>query len=160
MEKYKIKGQFVKGVPVGKWSYFTENGEPDYEVEFTMEDFKFHFTNPNNPNFTVNTGTANFNILLDRWDDIAFELKGEYLDNKRSGNWKYLQGGKTVISETYKNGSFKRGYVKAEMGQMKTESIFLDASFFAPPNIAQVRKLYFDATETPNFYPFIEIGGI
>ena len=154
----KIKGQFVKGKPNGKWIYYLENGETDFEIDFFFEDYKFNIVNERNPNYILNTGTGKFKILLDKWKNIEFVLTGEYENNEREGKWEYTQDGQKLIWENYKKGKFKRGYVITNIGTLSTTSTRLDASVLIPPQITQVRNLYFDDVETLNYYPFISVS--
>ena len=154
----KISGQFVKGVPVGKWQYFLENGEPDFEVEFTMEDFKLHFSNPKNPNYSLNSGSGKFLIELDRWNNMTTELMGEFFAGERNGTWQYLQDGDALVTELYKNGKFKRGSLHTTMGKLKSESVTLNAVFFTPPYLLQINRMYFDYNNTITYYPFIRVN--
>ena len=155
----KVEGHFIEGVPSGNWTYFLENGEPDYHIKFSFDMFELNFVNESNPNFHVNSGTGKFRILLDQWDDIKIEISGEYLNNERSGKWTYSQKGKILISEVYKKGKFKRGYMISDIGRIKIVSSKIDASIFAPPQIKQVRNLYFESVEASKFYPFIQLSG-
>ncbi len=155
----KITGQFIKGLPSGEWTYFIENGEIDYKIKFSFDTFKFNFVNKSNPNFKVNSGTGKFRLLLDQWDDIKIEVSGEYLNNERAGEWAYSQNGKKLISEIYKKGKLKRGYMISDIGRIKIVATKIDASILVPPQIIQVRNLYFESTEATKFYPFILLRG-
>ena len=155
----KIQGQFIEGIPSGKWTYFLENGDTDYNIKFSFDAFEFEFINNSNPNFHINSGTGKFRILLDQWDDIKIEISGEYLNNERIGEWAYYQDGKKLISEVYKKGKLKRGYMISDIGRIKIVSSKIDASILIPPQIKQAQNLYFESVEASKFYPFIQLRG-
>ncbi|WP_167618419.1 hypothetical protein [Maribellus sediminis] len=151
----KVSGQFAKGLPVGKWNWYLDDGRPDFEVEFTMGDYEIHLLNTENLDYQVNSGTGEFKVTLANWDGFTFVLKGEYEDGKRTGNWQFLQNGEKVISEQYRKGEFKRGYIVSPLGQVSTNSTYLDATFLAPPYLKQIRNLYFSSEEAVKYYPFV-----
>lgn len=156
----KIKGQFLNGLPNGKWTYFLANGDNDYEIDFFFDEFTIHVINKSNPNFKLNSGTSQFRILLEKWGNIEFVLSGEFLDKKREGKWQYSQNGEKIIWENYKKGKFKKGFIATNMGSVSSKTTRLDASILVPPQLKQVRNLYFDSVETPNYYRFISISGL
>ncbi len=155
----KTTGQFAHGIPVGKWNWYLENGQPDYQIEFFMGEYKIELQNKLNPDYAVEDGNGEFTIVLARWNDLLIEFKGKYKDKQRTGNWLYLQNGEKLVSEYYKKGEFKRGYVKSVMGQLDISSPYLDGTFLVPPYLQQVRKMYFASQEATDFYPFISIAG-
>uniref|UniRef100_UPI003216CAF9 hypothetical protein n=1 Tax=uncultured Draconibacterium sp. TaxID=1573823 RepID=UPI003216CAF9 len=155
----KLSGAFVNGLPNGKWTYFLKDGSPDYEVNITLDEFKVTILNKDNPNYPINSGTGQFNILLDQWDKIKFIFSGEYLNNTREGQWTYEQNGEKIISEKYKQGKFRSGYVSTNVGNVKIKNSHIGASIFIPPHVTQVAGLQFTTIEAVNFYGFIKIYG-
>lgn len=154
-EQLKLKAQFIKGSPTGKWTFYLEDGTPDYEVEFFMDEFTLKIVNKNNPNYAINSGTGKFRIVFDKWDKIEFVFSGEYLNNEREGNWNFKQAGTKIISENYKKGKFKRGYFTGAFGAVSSSASNIDATIFIPPHISQVRNLFFDLNSTVAHYSFI-----
>lgn len=154
----KATGQFAQGLPVGKWNWYLENGQPDYQIEFFMGEYKIELQNKQNPNYAVEDGNGEFTIVLANWNDLVIALRGKYKDHKKTGNWLYLQNGEKLVSEYYKKGEFKRGYVKSVMGQLDISSPYLDGTFLVPPYLQQVRKMYFASQEAAEYYPFISIA--
>ena len=154
----KAKGEFAHGMPVGTWNYYLENGHPDYDVEFFMGEFTIKLRDESNENYEVTNGSGKFKIILAKWKDHVIEIKGQYKDHKKNGKWLYIQNGEKLVSELYKNGDFKTGYVKSVMGQLDISSPYLDGTFLIPPYLQQVRKMYFVSQEAADFYPFISIA--
>jgi hypothetical protein len=155
----KLDAEFANGAPVGKWTSFLQNGTADYEIRFTMENFKLHFLNQANPNYSLNSGSGKFSILLDKWDDIKFEFYGEYVNHAREGSWVYKQAGQKIIAEKYKKGKFKSGYVSTARGNISSTVSCIEAHIFMPPQLTQVSNLFFDTVESANHYSFIQKFG-
>ena len=153
-----VNGEFAKGLPIGKWKYFHENGNPDFEIEFILGEYSFNFIDSENPNFELNSGNGNFSILLGEWKDASVVLEGELKENQKTGNWKYIQNGETLILDVYKKGIFKRGYIQTAAGRLNTTSPVLDATFFTPPYLLQVRYLYFESETAAQHYSFIRLA--
>ena len=157
--KPKLRAQFVKGSPIGEWTFFLEDGTPDFEIQFSMDNFKIKILNASNTNYPVNSGTGKFRICIDKWDKLEFELLGELDNNRREGTWAYKQDGKKIIAEKYKKGKFKSGYVVTSIGNIPSNDTRIDALVFIPPQLTQVSNLFFDTVEAANHYSFIRKFG-
>ncbi|MCY1722761.1 hypothetical protein OU798_20595 [Prolixibacteraceae bacterium Z1-6] len=156
----KLKGKFINGNPAGKWTFYLEDGAPDLEVNFNFDEFVLNVINKKNPNFSINSGTGKFSILLDKWNKAEFILEGELLNNNREGQWAYYQNNEKIISEKYKKGKFRSGYVKTNFGNISRTNSYIDASIFIPPQLTQVAGLYFTTVEAGNYYSFIKKMGL
>ncbi|WP_346857691.1 hypothetical protein [uncultured Draconibacterium sp.] len=156
----KLKAHFINGNPAKKWTFFLDDGSIDYEVDIEFEEFKINILNKDNPNFAINSGTGEFSLLIDKWDNIEFIFSGEYVDNAREGQWAFIQNGEKVISEKYKKGKFKSGYVTTTIGNINSENSCITASIFTPPQITQVAGLYFVNAQAANYYSFIRKFGL
>lgn len=157
--KHKLKAQFAKGSPTGKWTYYLEDGSPDFEIQFTLDNFNFNILNKANTNYPINSGTGKFSILLDKWDKIEFLFSGEYFNGAREGVWTNKQDGQKIISEKYKKGKFKSGYVATNIGNIASKDTQIDAFIFTPPQITQTTGLYFASFEAADYYSFIQKHG-
>lgn len=157
--KLKIKGEFISNIPSGKWTFYLGDGTPDFEVEFILDEFDLNILNRENPYFQLNSGTGKFKLTLDSWGEIDFVLSGEYLNDAREGQWAYIQNKEKIISERYKKGKFKTGYVATNIGNINISSSRIDASTFVPPQLTQVAGLYFHSVEAANYYSFIQKSG-
>lgn len=155
----KLKAEFANNSPCGKWTFYLADGTPDLEVNFFFDEFELKFLNESNPGFAINSGTGVFNIMLDKWDAFEFILSGEYLNNAREGKWAYTQNGQKIISEKYKKGKFRSGYMATNIGNVTLNDSRIDASTFIPPHLTQVAQLYFKSIEAANFYSFIKTQG-
>lgn len=156
--KVQIQGQFANGEPVGKWTYFREDGAPDYEFEFTMDDFSVKILSPENHNYSINTGTGDFYFLIEKWSEMNIELKGAFKDFKRDGVWEYSFGDELIAVETYREGNFRKGYVKSQLGQQSMQNSLIKSSVLVPPHIVQISQLQFSSNEAAIFYPFISMA--
>lgn len=156
--KVQVQGQFVSGGPVGKWMFFQENGEPDYEIEFAMDEFSIKIISPENQNYVINSGTGNFHIFIEKWGDMYIALKGAYKSFKRDGVWEYSYGNEIIASETYREGKFRKGTIYNQYGQQNTQNSFINASVLVPPHIAQIGLLLITSEEAAAFYPFIFVS--
>ncbi len=157
--KAKLNAQFINGSPSGKWTFYLKDGSNDFEIQFTLDNFKFNIRNKANANYPINSGTGKFSILLDKWDKVDFLLLGEFLEGAREGAWAYKQDGQKIISEKYKKGKFRSGYVATSFGNISSSDTRIDALVFIPPHITQVAGLYFESVEAANNYSFIRIHG-
>jgi len=155
----KLKAKFNDGNPIGTWTYYNEKGEPDFQIEFMLDEFSIKIVNQTNPNYSMNTGNRKFKLLLDKWDKITFTFSGEFANQQKNGNWHYAQNKRKIVTEIYKKGKFKRGTMLNDIGQtfvLTTSTI--NAHTFIPPQITQVRNLYFDSQEAIKNYPFIRLS--
>ncbi|MCE4562697.1 hypothetical protein INQ51_00120 [Maribellus sp. CM-23] len=155
----KIKGRFAKGLPVGRWTWFKEDGQAAFQVAFLMDEFKIQWMDSSHPDYAVNSGTGKFTLMLDNWNGFSFELQGEYQNEERNGKWQYIQGGKVIISENFKKGAFKSGFATTDNGKVNLTNTALKALTFVPPQLTQVRNLFFDSIEAANHYSFIQKFG-
>lgn len=155
----KLDAHFANSKPTEKWIFYLEDGTPDLEIDFFLDEFTLRFLNENSTNFASNSGTGKFKIVLDQWDKLDFTFSGEYENKEREGQWVYTQAGKKIIFETYKKGKFRRGYVSCAIGNLTSLSSKIDATIFIPPQITQVSNLFFDSYEAVDYYPFIKVSG-
>lgn len=155
----KMKGQFVDGHPTETWRFYLENGTPDFEIVFFFDTFKIKLLNKSDSTLFVDPGTGKFEILLDSWNDFDFKVKGEYFENERAGEWSYIQNNEPILWEEYKKGKFRKGYYLSNKGKVRTTKSNINSSTFIPPQITQVRNLFFDAEKTIEYYRFIKVSG-
>ena len=154
----QILGQFANGGPVGKWIFYLENGTPDYEIDFQMDDFSIRILSSENQNYAINTGTGNFYFFLEKWGDKYVTLKGGFKNFQRDGVWEYSYGSETIASETYREGKFKKGYFSTQNGQQSMQNSFIKAPALVPPHLSQIGLLLISSEEATDFYPFIYVN--
>ncbi len=153
----KTEGRVQSGIPVGKWKYYQENGEPDYFIDFDTEPFKIEIQNKNNPNYSINSGDGSFEITLDNWEGLKTVVSGEFSKFNKNGEWQYRRGSEVLVQEKYKNGIFKNGYISTASGKVTISDKAIDKSLLLPPYINQIYFLYFDSIDAVTYYPFIRV---
>lgn len=156
----KLKAHFANALPDGTWTYFNEDGSEDMQVIFKNESFELKITGEDNPNFHLNSGNGEFEIVIEKWPDISFVLRGEYLDHLKTGKWTYSQGDEIILQEKHKNGEFRNGFVNTDQGRLPIADSALKPGIFIPPHINQMGGLYFSTVEAANYYSYIKTVGL
>ena len=151
-----VAGGFKDGLPVGKMTFYKENGEPDFEVHFEFDEFDIRIINQENPMFTaVNSKEGKFSVIIERIHDVDFTLKGKYTGQLKEGVWSYNQGNIPITKETFIRGKFRSGTIITQFGTKTTMNSYLKSDVFEPPYCKQIRNLLFESAETKNLYPYI-----
>ncbi len=103
-KKIKVKGQIIKGLKEGQWTYFYENGNIERIEEYILgelnEEYKIYFE----------TG--------------EIKIKGSMKYDKMNGMWKsYYKNGNIQMESNYSMGKLSNGIVKEfyESGEIKSE---------------------------------------
>jgi len=151
----KVKGKFSKGFPVGTWTWFLETGKPDYTITFSFDTYTIDVINTKNPNYKLNSGTGKFSFVVDEWAKNKITLEGEMDNFKKTGKWKFKRNNEVLISEQYKDGDFKQGYILSPFGQMNINSPYLDGSFLTPAYLNEVERLDIVSHQAAEYHSFI-----
>ncbi|WP_297092172.1 hypothetical protein [uncultured Draconibacterium sp.] len=152
----KLHAQFNHTQPIGIWNYFLKDGDLDMKIIFKNETFEIKIINKNNPNAEITSGTGSFEIVTEKWKDLSFVLKGEFLKTNRNGVWTYQQNDEIILKEKYKNGKFRNGFVESDFGRLPLTKSGIQGHIFIPPHLTQITALYFSSIEAARHYSFIK----
>lgn len=102
----QTKGNFKNNQFDGHWEMYYEDGKPQLTFEANGTDVKIIDSWDAKGVKTINNGNGNYKVDLD-----GVYWKGKLLNGKPDGTWKALKtdDNTTLITESYKNGSFLKG---------------------------------------------------
>lgn len=152
------KGEFREGNPDGIWIFYKKDGKRDFEIAFSDNHFKLLLSDTENPDYQVINGTGKFSLIIEKTGYLDYTLSGEYLNNKMHGAWIYKVGIDIAVQEEFKEGKFKKGYLRAGNNKILTNESKLNAALFIPPHLLMIKNMIFESMESVGFYPFLKVS--
>ena len=124
---------FENGELTGVWEFYFENGKLNYKVDVDNDLFVIKECFNETGDTMVHQSTGKWEIKIPKWESREFyTFSGEFSNGERTGKWKAMDGERLMLTETYRNGKFKRGIHHHDKGSYYIQEANIKSWIFKP----------------------------
>lgn len=156
-QNLKCRGEFINGELTGIWEYYFEDGKLNYKVDVDNDLFVIKECYNEMGDTMVYQSTGEWGIKIPKWERREFyTFSGKFSNGERTGKWRATDGEKLMLTETYKNGKFKRGIYHHDRRSEYLREAIIKEWIFKPFYLNRTDVIIFAPGTDKEKYPFIK----